>query len=272
MNHCNIISHATAPSKPNQNQFVTLDSASTSDWTVEKKELVCNNAGVWQLTVQYQVLNINSVDTGLDARLIGWFNVNGKNIKDSSAVSYASKRDETAVLTLALSFEFQKGDKVKFGVRSESDTDPTKLNIVISDVSNGSGVLAPSLIVTALKAPNQVPDAIDEGTFGATGKVYFTNLKTGESREETQKIVLDITKIASGNFYCKFTELEPDQATFACVATPVGLRDRLIISGTNGVNKFNKISDDEIAVSWNFNYSAEEDQSAFLLFKRLVTK
>lgn len=272
MNHCNVISHATAPSKPNQNQFVTLDSASTSDWKVEKKELICNNPGVWQLTVQYQVLNINSVDTGLDARLIGWFNVNGKNIKDSSAVSYASKKDGTAVLTLALSFEFKVGDKVKFGVRSESDTDPSKLNIIISDVSNGSGVLAPSLIVTAIKAPLPEVYAINEGKYGTTGKVYYTNLKTGEVREETQKIVIDITKIATGNFYCKFNELEPDVATFACVATNTNSNDRLLTSGTSGINKFYKINDNEIQVSWNFNYSAEEDQSAFLLFKRLVTK
>jgi hypothetical protein len=145
----NIVSNKTAPTRVNQNQFVPLETSSSDSWEVSGRDLVCKNAGVWQFTSQYQILNINSVDSGLDARLVGWFNINGKNVKDSAAVSYASKVEGTAVLTLALAFEFKEGDKLRFGIRSES-TDGN-LNIVISEVQTGAKVNAPSIIVSAIK-------------------------------------------------------------------------------------------------------------------------
>lgn len=263
---CNIISNVTSPTKANQNEFISLSSASTGAWEVKGKELVCKNAGAWQLTVQYQALNINSVDTGLDARLIGWFHINGKDVEDSSAVTYASKKDGTAVLTIAYTFDFKLNDVVKFGIRSESSR---SLNIVISDIKSGSDVLAPALIVTALKVPSAGNFSGFEGKYGAIGKVYYTNLKTGKVREEQQKILIEISKIASGNYYCKFTEEEPNQASFACIATNDALSRNVLRSGTSGLNWFTKRGNDLLA-SWNFNFSSEEDQSASLTFQRLL--
>lgn len=265
---CNIISNVRSPTKQNQNEFITLTSATTGAWEVKGKELVCKNPGTWQLTVQYQALNINSVDTGLDARLIGWFNINGKNVEDSSAVTYASVMDGTAVLTFALSSNFQLNDAVKFGIRSESSD---SLNIVIADIKSGSNIVAPALTVSAVKVPSTGNFNGFEGKYAATGKVYYTNLKTGKVREEQQKIVVEISKIADGNFYCKFTELEPNQASFACIATNDVTSKNVLRSGTSGLNWFSKRGDDLLA-SWNFNFSSEEDQSASLTLKRLLTK
>lgn len=145
----NIISKSAAPSRANQNQFIPLTSSSSDSWEVNGRELVCKSAGTWELIAQFQILNINSVDSGLDARFISWFNINGKNVKDSAAVSYASKKDGTAVLTLALTFDFKEEDKLRFGVRSES-TDG-KLNIIVDNIKTSANVDAPSLIVSATK-------------------------------------------------------------------------------------------------------------------------
>lgn len=152
MSGANIISKYTFPKAPNTNEYLCLSSSDSDSWVVSGKDLICKKAGTWQLTSQYQLVSINSVESGLNARLTGWFNLNGKDVKNSAASSYASEVDGTAVLTIAWAYTFKKGDKVRFGIRSDSNTLPPTLNIVAKGFCTGAKVYAPSLIVTAIKA------------------------------------------------------------------------------------------------------------------------
>jgi hypothetical protein len=48
----------------------------------------------------------------------------------------------------AFSYKFKKGDKIRFGVRSNSIQDPPTLNIVVKGYTTSSGVYAASLNLT----------------------------------------------------------------------------------------------------------------------------
>ena len=80
--------------------------------------------------------------------LEGWFNINDKNIVNSASTSYALKKDGSNVMVNAFSYKFKKGDKIRFGVRSNSIQDPPTLNIVVKGYTTSSGVYAASLNLT----------------------------------------------------------------------------------------------------------------------------
>lgn len=91
---------------------------------------------------------MNSVDTGKNATLEGWFNINDTNIQNYASTSYALKKDGSNVMVNSLAYKFKKGDKIKFGVRSTSIQDPAVLNIVAKGYTTSSGVYAASLGLT----------------------------------------------------------------------------------------------------------------------------
>jgi hypothetical protein len=94
---------------------------------------------------------LNSVDTGKNATLEGWFNINDKNVENSAASSYALKQDGSNVVTNCIIKKFKKGDKIKFGVRSTSIQNPPVLNIVAKGYTTSSGVYSPSLGINISK-------------------------------------------------------------------------------------------------------------------------
>ena len=150
-NFANVFSTVTAPALVNNNEYVPITNIDTKSWKINGNTLVCCKPGSWQFTSQYQLFTLNSVDSGTSATIEGWFNLNGKNIANSAASGYASKKDGSIVLTICHSGKFKKGDKIKFGIRSVSTQNPPVLNIVCKGYLTTSGVYAPSLIVTAIK-------------------------------------------------------------------------------------------------------------------------
>lgn len=150
-NFANAYSNVTAPVLVNNNEFVPITSIDTKSWKISGNALVCCKPGIWQITSQYQLVNINSVDTGINATIEGWFNINGKDVKNSASTSYALKKDGSNVLTICIAHKFKKGDEIRFGIRSLSQQTPPVLNIVVKGFTTSAGVNATSLTVTAIK-------------------------------------------------------------------------------------------------------------------------
>ena len=147
----NAYSTVTSPSLVNTNEFIPITNIDNKSWKISGDSLKCCKSGSWQFTSQYQLFTLNSIDSGTSATMEGWFNLNGKNISDSAATGYASKKDGSIVLTICYAGKFKKGDKIRFGVRSVSIQNPPVLNIVCKGYLTTSGVYAPSLIVTVSK-------------------------------------------------------------------------------------------------------------------------
>ncbi len=151
--YSNTISFIPAPTRPNENQFVPLSDVDTNDWSISKSdttELVCNNSGVWNLLLQYQIIGQIPVSDARDATIIGWLNINGVDVSNSAATQYAARPDANNVLAIGFSYNFNAGDIVKFGIRSQS-TDGN-LNVIIQGSDTSAGIQAPSFILTMTKA------------------------------------------------------------------------------------------------------------------------
>lgn len=143
-NYANVISNLNCPTTFNVNEYVPLTSIDTKSWTIKDNSLVCNYAGIWQIISQYQIVGIRSVNSGKDATIEGWFNINGINIKDSCATGYVSKEGGSIVLTIAYSQKFNKNDTIRFGIRSNSTNG--HLNIGCLNLNGDSGINIPSFI------------------------------------------------------------------------------------------------------------------------------
>lgn len=148
-NFANLISLQSFPATANTNNFVPLDSVDTKDWTVSGNTLTCNNSGIWNIVSQYQIVGINDISSGANGTLEGWFNINNFDIPDSAAIGYVSKAGGSVVLTIGYAHKFNKGDVLRFGVRSDSIDG--NLNIGCKAVATKSGVRAPSFICTLTK-------------------------------------------------------------------------------------------------------------------------
>jgi hypothetical protein len=145
----NAWSTLTLPNLVNNNEFIPVTNIDSSkSWKICGDYLKCCSPGSWQFLAQYQLYNLNSVDTGKNATLEGWFNINDKNIENYASTSYALKKDGSNVMVNCLAYKFKKGDKIRFGVRSTSIQDPPVLNIVAKGFITASGVYAASLGLT----------------------------------------------------------------------------------------------------------------------------
>jgi hypothetical protein len=148
--YANVYSTLTSPSTPNTNEYIKITNTDSPAWKVMNDgSLKCCSPGNWQIISQYQLYVLNSIDSGKDGTIEGWFNINGKDIQNSAALGYASKKDGNIVLTIAYAHSFKKGDIVKFGCRSLSTT--STLNLVCQGVNTDNGIYAPSFIGTLIK-------------------------------------------------------------------------------------------------------------------------
>jgi hypothetical protein len=151
-NYSNPYATAAAPTRANENQFVPLENVDTPDFSVSVSDttaLVCNNPGVWNIVLQYQLVGRRPTEVALDATLVGWFNINGKDVQNSAATQYAARPGANNVLVVSLTSELNAGDEVRSGVRSVSSDG--ELNVDIRGYQTPAGVYAPSLIITANK-------------------------------------------------------------------------------------------------------------------------
>jgi len=145
-NFANALSKITAPKLPNNNEFVPFTSVDTNAWKLQADgSLKCCNAGEWAVIAQYQFVGQNDISSGANGTIEGWFIINDKNVADSAATAYVSKKGGSAVLTIALNVEFKKGDNLKLGIRSTSVDG--KLNSACVASVGQSGVGIPSVIL-----------------------------------------------------------------------------------------------------------------------------
>ena len=152
-NYSNTISKIQSPSLPNVNEYIHLSEVDTPDWTIDPKDntkYVCQNPGAWQILTQYQMVNIiPTTSSGVEAQIAGWFNVNGVDIPNSDATGCVPNKNGKNVLAIAYNNYFNKGDYVKFGIRSISSDG--NLNAVVQGYVDATGIYAPSVIISALK-------------------------------------------------------------------------------------------------------------------------
>lgn len=145
--YANVISHVQAPSALNTREFITLTSVDTPSWVIgsDPHELVCVEAGKWNILAQYQLISI----LGGLSTLNGWININGVDVPDSYAAGYASEVNEIYVLPIGFSQYFNVGDRVKFGILSTNQSSSTALELVVRTTDSPSGVSTPAAIITA---------------------------------------------------------------------------------------------------------------------------
>jgi hypothetical protein len=153
--HANVYSVATLPKQANTNEFVTLTVPDTDSWDLSRNDtLMCRNPGTWQLTSQYQMVGFSATNSALDATIDGWFEKNGVTVKDSGASGYVSRQGASNVLTIAHAAKFEKGDKIRFGIRSNTLNKQMTDNVNAGILSHlgSNGVSEPSMIITLLKS------------------------------------------------------------------------------------------------------------------------
>lgn len=149
----------TTPSTLNQNQYAPFSFTDTFNWYYDsdsKDTIVCKNAGYWTFTAQYQMVNLAAASQGSYAAVSGWFNVNDVDVPNSDASSYISLANGKTVFILGYAQYFNAGDRVKIGVRSSNDSLDATLHTVCKSYTNATGVVAPSLLVTAVKSPRVI--------------------------------------------------------------------------------------------------------------------
>jgi hypothetical protein len=147
--YANPYSVTTAPSKANTNEYIKIDVVDTPSWTIgsDPSELVCVENGKWNILAQYQLVAIKDGP----AKINGFFNVNGLDIADSDAEQDISYKGQSSVLAIGYSQYYNKGDKVKFGIRSSNLDGSSELKVVVKVIDADTGIKAPSLIVTACR-------------------------------------------------------------------------------------------------------------------------
>jgi hypothetical protein len=145
--YANPFSITQVPSKVNNNEYVKIDAIDTPSWVIgsDPTELICVENGKWNILVQYQLFALKD---GI-AVFNGFFNVNGVDVTNSDGEQDTSYAGEASVLAIGYSNYYNKGDKVKFGVRSSNPDGSSELRVVAKDLTESTGINAPSVIVTA---------------------------------------------------------------------------------------------------------------------------
>jgi hypothetical protein len=146
--YANIICDVQAPSALNTKEYLTLSSSDAPSWVIgsDRHELICAEAGKWNILSQYQLIGIaNGLGT-----INGWYNVNGVDVPNSDAENVTIGVDGNNVLPIGLSQYFNIGDKVKFGISSSNPDGSSLLRAVCKTTGDSpSGVSTPAVIITA---------------------------------------------------------------------------------------------------------------------------
>lgn len=158
LNHFECIGLENTPITVNTNQYVPLAFNNLSDnWDYDPDDnttIICKNAGRWEFTSQYQMVNIRAAAQGSYAQVSGWFNVNGVDIPNSNSTSYISLANGKEVFIIGYAQIFIVGDKIKFGIRASNDATQATLNTICSSFLDTTGVISSSVFVSCLKARN----------------------------------------------------------------------------------------------------------------------
>ena len=151
----NFLSNSNLPTLVNTNQYIKFNPNSFIFWMInpgDPTELICRLNANWQFIVQYTVLNTSATDVNaIDSELSGWIEQNnGVNnmytpIKNCKASCCAYKAGSKTTLVFSLVANFKVGDKLRFGIRSNSSN---TLNAVCKSIQDIFGTPTESVIVS----------------------------------------------------------------------------------------------------------------------------
>ena len=118
-NYANVCGLSPAPSKPNVNEFMILDTSDTIDWVIKGSKMICKNPGLWQITMLYQLSGLgidteNAAPLNSVVCLDGWMSINGVNVSDSTS-SVNNQIGSYNVMPAYITYEFKKNDYIEFG-------------------------------------------------------------------------------------------------------------------------------------------------------------
>ena len=160
--YLNAYSTVQTPSAANTNQLVPISFVDTTDFTIQNgNQLLCNNTGYWQITLQYQLYGLEDTEKAKNGTINGWFlyGANGATptaVVNSGAAASVTEKKGTNVLVIMGNFELTAGDLISVGIRSDNECKRCP-NTVCKGFISGSNVYAPSVIISAIKFGSAPP-------------------------------------------------------------------------------------------------------------------
>jgi hypothetical protein len=153
----NAYSTAQTPLAANTNELVPISVVDNAgDFSIQNgNQLVCNNAGNWQITIQYQLYCLEDTEKAKNGTINGWllYGANGATptaVAASSASSSVTEKKGTNVLVIMRNFVLAAGDLISIGIRSDNQCKRCP-NTVCKGFTSGSNVYSPSVIISAIK-------------------------------------------------------------------------------------------------------------------------
>ena len=150
----NVTSITNAPTRANTNEYIQLQSINSPYWIINpgnKTELICRLKTNWQFVVQYELINNSNTDLSIaDSRVSGWIELSESAsnsfdpITDSNSNTNVYIANSNKQLVFSTAYNFNVGDRLRFGIRSSS------LNVQCKSVTDIFGAPAPSVMITAI--------------------------------------------------------------------------------------------------------------------------
>ncbi len=153
----NAYSTAQTPFAANTNELVPISVVdNTGDFSIQNgNQLLCNNAGYWQITIKYQLYGLEDTEKAKNGTINGWFlyGANGATptaVANSDASASVTQKKGTNVLVIMRNFVLAAGDLISIGIRSDNQCKRCPNTVCKSNVS-GSTVNSPSVTISAIK-------------------------------------------------------------------------------------------------------------------------
>ena len=164
-NFANTYSLLDAPTQGSPNGVplkVVIENSDSPDFELSPEgDLITTNPGKWSFIAQLQLFFVSdSCYFNHDVAIVdGFFSVNDVKVPFSDAGNSVSKYAPKNVLTIGLAVNLNVGDRVSLSVASTNTNVgickfyPNDGNTYVGLPTNNTGVVAPSVILTATKIP-----------------------------------------------------------------------------------------------------------------------
>lgn len=195
-NYANIYSTINSPNIANNNETVIFTNIENDDFTLNGSKIICNNAGSWTLTIEYQIYSyVNQQDFVKDI-LDTWLIINGKNVDNSNSTSTSTILSGSNTLVQSFCIELNINDYFECGIRSSSYD--SNVNIGIKSFLDQSNIDSPSVIISVSKissdgiyknfanlfSTNNYPSKVNNNEY-----VSMTNIDTNDFTLDGNKII-----------------------------------------------------------------------------------
>ena len=141
-----ILASSVLPTIPNTSQYIVLTGTSYNNWTNNNNILTCNITGSYQILMEYQITNQRNYDISAnDNTVYGWIEQdNGTGftyIENSGASGYVTKSHGINTFSISYTSNFNKGDKIRFGIIAASlNCVCTNNKLIICNMINNANI------------------------------------------------------------------------------------------------------------------------------------